>query len=147
MNQNIEYIYSKRVPRGHPQSLLHLVIRKDYFNDISNRQDVISSGNFLQLALLNLKQNQTFRPHKHIYNTFYTETKISQESWVVMQGSVEATYYDLDDKILEKRIINAGDLSITLVGGHNYTSLSDDTRVLEFKTGPYLGQEKDKVFI
>jgi hypothetical protein len=40
-----------------------------------------------------------------------------------------------------------GDCSITFFGGHNYLSLEPDTCVVEAKSGPYFGQEKDKVFI
>ena len=39
------------------------------------------------------------------------------------------------------------DISITFYGGHNYVSLEDDTRVYEYKTGPYMGQARDKEFI
>jgi hypothetical protein len=36
---------------------------------------------------------------------------------------------------------------MTFEGGHTYKSLSSKTRIIEFKTGPYQGIEKDKVFI
>jgi hypothetical protein len=36
---------------------------------------------------------------------------------------------------------------MTFRGGHNYLILEDDTIVYEYKTGPYLGQELDKVFL
>jgi hypothetical protein len=29
-------------------------------------------------------------------------------------------------------------------GGHDYTILEDDTRILEIKNGPFLGREIDK---
>ena len=32
-------------------------------------------------------------------------------------------------------------------GGHTYEILVDDTVVYEYKTGPYMGQAKDKEFI
>ena len=48
--------------------------------------------------------------------------------------------------LLETHILNAGDSSFTLEGGHTYEILEDDTLVYEYKTGPYEGQEKDKVF-
>ena len=55
--------------------------------------------------------------------------------------------YDLDDTILYTGILEPGDCSVSYYGGHNYMSLEDNTTVYEFKTGPYLGQELDKVFI
>ena len=44
-------------------------------------------------------------------------------------------------------ILNVGDASFTLEGGHNYEILEDNTLVYEYKTGPYEGQEFDKIFI
>lgn len=44
-------------------------------------------------------------------------------------------------------MLKPGDCSITLYGGHNYVSLEEHTLVYEYKTGPYLGQEKDKAFL
>ena len=143
----IEYICSKVVPNGHPYYLLHVIIRKDHFNNISNRGDIITPNNYLQLAMLNLHQNQTFKAHQHKYNVFHAEQKIAQECWYIVSGQVEVQHYDLDKSKFEPNILNEGDLSITLHGGHNYTCLSENSRVLEFKTGPYSGQEQDKEFI
>ena len=44
-------------------------------------------------------------------------------------------------------MLNVGDCSITLGGGHNYLILEHDTLVYEYKTGPYKGQKLDKVFL
>ena len=43
-------------------------------------------------------------------------------------------------------MLETGDVSITLYGGHTYTIL-EDALVYEFKTGPYTGQENDKIFL
>ncbi len=144
---NIETFYSNKLPKNHPEAILHILIKKEAFDEIGGRKDVVNTKEFLQLALLKLKKDQTFKAHKHLQNQFFTDSKIAQESWVVLRGAVEVTYYDLDDTVLDKRIITAGDLSLTLRGGHNYVSLEEDTLVLEFKTGPYFGQDKDKVFV
>ena len=56
-------------------------------------------------------------------------------------------FYDLDNSVLTTEILNVGDASFTLEGGHNYEILEDNTLVYEYKTGPYEGQEFDKVFI
>lgn len=124
--------------------ILHIIFRKEDFKE--GRTDVISPDNFLQCAVLNLKQNTTFRPHKHIWKE-RNEKVIAQESWVVIQGSVKCIFYDLDDTVLEEVVLNSGDASFTLEGGHNYFILEDNTLVYEYKTGPYNGQEFDKTFI
>jgi len=138
-------IYSKI----EPNKLLHMVYR---FDDITqqpgmSRDDIIPEEHFLQLSSIKLKKDQTFRPHRHIWKTPSTQSLIAQESWVVLHGKVKCTFYDLDDTIIDTPILTRGDCSITLEGGHTYSSLEEDTIVYEYKTGPYLGQKLDKNFL
>ena len=125
----MKLIYSK-IEKG---KLLHATFSKDDFK--KQRTDISPESEFLQLAALKMECGKTFRPN------------IAQESWVVVEGKVKAFLYDLDDKVTETIILNAGDISITYTGGHTYEILEDDTLVYEYKTGPYLGQMYDKVFI
>jgi hypothetical protein len=134
----MEKIYSKI----EPNKLLHLVNR---LNEIDGRTDIAPPEEFLQLATLKMKKGQTFKAHKHI--TLVKETNIAQESWIVIKGSVKCIFYDLDDSIIAEPILYPGDCSMTFRGGHNYLILEEDTIVYEYKTGPYLGQELDKVFL
>ena len=97
------------------------------------------------IATLKMTKNQTFKPHKHI--TLVKETNIAQESWIVVRGSVKCILYDIDDTVIAEPILYSGDASFTLEGGHNYYILEDDTFVYEYKTGPYEGQQLDKVFL
>lgn len=127
-----------------PDILLHIVCNTADINDA--RTDVVDDDEFLQLAILKLPQGKTFVPHKHIYKEV-PSVAIAQESWVVLKGSVLAIFYDLNDEIIAKQVLQSGDVSITLNGGHNYEILEEDTLVLEYKTGPYYGQKLDKVFI
>ena len=136
----MEKIYSK----VDPSKLLHLIVRKD---DITpGRQDVIPEENFIQCSILNMEEGKTFKPHKHIWKE-RTRNVIAQESWIVIQGSVKCIFYDIDDTIIAEPILNVGDASFTLEGGHNYYILEDNTLVYEYKTGPYEGQKLDKTFI
>jgi hypothetical protein len=91
-------------------------------------------------------KDKTFKPHKHIWKE-QKRNVIAQESWVVLQGSVKCIFYDLDNTILSTEFLYPGDASFTLEGGHNYEILEDNTLVYEYKTGPYEGQELDKIFI
>ena len=126
-----------------PNKLLHIVTSVDEIK--SGRIDVVPEEEYLQLAILKMNKGKTFLPHKHIIKEKITD--IAQESWLVYEGKVKCTFYDLDDSILDEPIIEKGGISITLRGGHNYLIMSDNTTVLEYKTGPYLGQEFDKQFI
>lgn len=132
-------IYSKI----QPDLLLHMVY--DYFDLQGDREDISPNEEYLQVAALSLEYGKTFKPHKHIEQIRTTD--IAQESWIIISGMIEATYYDIDDTILDKHKLGGGDITITFRGGHNYKSLSENTRVYEYKTGPYQGQEKDKIFI
>ena len=135
----IEY-YSKI----EPNKLLHVVVRKEDLKP--GRKDIIPEEHFIQCSHLNMEKGKTFRPHKHIFKN-RTRDVIAQESWLVIQGKVKCIFYDLDDTILVEPILNPGDASFTLEGGHNYEILEDNTLVYEYKTGPYEGQALDKTFI
>ena len=137
----MEKIYSK-VEEG---KILHIIKR---LSDIKEgREDIIDGDNFIQCSALKMEFGKTFKPHKHIEKMRSYDKQIAQESWVVIRGSVKCIFYDLDDTIIAKPILEAGDASFTLGGGHTYEILSDDTIVYEYKTGPYEGQKLDKVFI
>ena len=133
-------IYSKM----DPNVLCHMVLRKNEI--VEERTDIISAENFLQLSTLNMPKGKTFRPHKHIWKPGEKEV-IAQESWVVIEGMVKVSFFDTDGKLLEDIILHPGDSSITLQGGHTYLSMRDNTKVYEYKTGPYKGQKLDKVFL
>ena len=126
------------------QKLLHIVYRLE---DFEGRQDIIPENNFIQCATLKMNEGKTFLPHKHIKKNRSYKEKIAQESWVVIRGSVKCSFYDLNDELIASPILNAGDASFTLEGGHTYEILEDDTIVYEYKTGPYEGQKNDKVFL
>ena len=128
--------------------LLHIIYRVNDFNDIqqTHREDIVDSKEFIQLSALKMKEGQTFKPHQHIWKDGEKKV-IAQESWVVIKGSVKCSFYDTDGTILKQPVLNAGDCSITLAGGHTYSILEDDTLVYEYKTGPYKGSENDKIFI
>ena len=66
---------------------------------------------------------------------------------MILERSNDVQKNDLNDELLDEPIINEGDCSVTLYGGHTYTALTDDTLVYEYKTGPYKGVELDKVMI
>jgi cupin fold WbuC family metalloprotein len=127
-----------------PQKLLHVIVRKEDLTP--GRVEVVPEDNFIQCALLNMEKGKTFKPHRHIFKE-RTRNVIAQESWIVVQGSVKCTFYDLDNSILVEPILNPGDASFTLEGGHTYTILEDNTLVYEYKTGPYEGQALDKIFL
>jgi cupin fold WbuC family metalloprotein len=127
--------------------ILHLVCKPRILDEENIRKDLVLPDNFIQCAFLGMNKGKTFPPHKHIKKERTYKEQIAQESWVVIRGSVKCFFYDLDDQLLETAILNPGDASFTLEGGHTYEILEDNTAVYEYKTGPYEGQELDKEFI
>lgn len=140
----MEIIYSK-VEEG---KILHIIKRlAEIEAQEVNRTDIVDAEQFIQCSALNMPEGTTFKPHKHIYKDRRHQNQIAQESWVVIKGSVKCIFYDLDDSIIAEPILNVGDASFTLAGGHTYLILEDNTIVYEYKTGPYEGQKFDKTFI
>ena len=136
----IESIYSLKSK----DLLLHQLF-KPKNKKSSSRINISPASQSLQVSHLVLKSDQTFKAHKHVL--FERNMPIAQESWVVIKGKVKVFYYDIDDELLMTRYMNPGDCTMTYRGGHNYKSLEENTIVYEFKTGPYFGIEKDKVFL
>lgn len=124
--------------------LLHMIYYKDDL--VTTREDVAPEEQFIQVSALKLPRGAAFRPHKHIWKEAPEPHVVAQESWCVLEGRVKAHFYDLDDSLLGEYELSAGDISLTFEGGHSYTIL-EDAKVYEYKTGPYQGVEKDKVFL
>ena len=82
-----------------PDKLLHIVVRKEDLTP--GRVDVVPENNFIQCALLNMEKGKTFKPHKHIWRE-RTRNIIAQESWIVVQGKVKCTFYDLDNEDISR---------------------------------------------
>jgi hypothetical protein len=123
--------------------LLHFIHRR---GDFGERTELIETSEFLQLSSQIIERGRSFRAHRHIPKRVYVSEITAQESWVVISGQVEVSYFDLDDSLIKAFMLFPGDVSVTLAGGHSY-EIVDDALVYEFKTGPYLGVEFDKQFI
>lgn len=141
---NTKYMIKQIYSKVDPNKLLHMIVKND--SDDFTREDLVPENNFIQCSRLKMQKGKTFKPHKHIWKE-RTRNVIAQESWVVVRGKVKCIFYDIDDTILGEFILEAGDASFTLEGGHTYEILEDDTFVYEYKTGPYEGQALDKVFL
>ena len=85
--------------------------------------------------------------HKHLYKKKIPKVIKIQESWVIISGLAMVIYYDLDNKILLKKTLKPGDVSITLDGSHKLKILKNNTRIYEFKNGPYEGSVNDLKYL
>jgi len=100
-------------------------------NFISEDKDAIQTG------LWQYDRGKKLGPHRHVGNMRNIDR--TQEVIFVKSGSLRVSIYSESEELVEKLILNAGDLVILLSGGHGYEVLENETQVLEVKNGPYTG--------
>ena len=133
-------IYSK-----HNNKLLHLVYSPSEFPE--GATELVNPCHFIQCMFLNLPKGKKFPAHQHIWKDVMNKQTISQESWVVLKGSAKGSFFDTTGELLKDVILKEGDITFTLDGAHSLEILENNTLIYEFKTGPYEGAAKDKVFL
>lgn len=80
----------------------------------------------------------------HIHNEVPRTAVRTYEALYIISGSLTAKIYALNGEPVEAFTVKAGEILILLECGHGYSILEDNTRVLEFKNGPYPGAETDR---
>jgi len=126
-----------------PEKIILTMIKKE---DITSaRKNLTPDEEFLQAGVKLTKAEDFFKPHKHLECN--KKASMTQEAWVILDGKVKGTFYDLDDSLLCSIEMGSGDCAVIYRGGHSLRVLEDDTILYEFKNGPYFGTEKDKTFI
>ncbi len=122
------------------QKLLAVLLRSDEWprglNFLTEPDDAIQVGTWFYQAETNLAD--------HSHRTLPRATKTTQEGVFVVDGAMEARIYDNNRDHVETLVLEKGDLLILIDGGHGYRILANETRVLEFKNGPYFSRETDK---
>jgi len=98
---------------------------------------------FIQVGTFWYQKGKQCAPHRHLHND--RPNKYTQECNIVMTGSMMAKIYDNDGAWICDELLTAGDMIVVLNGGHGYTMLEYNTRVIECKNGPFISVEKDKV--
>jgi len=133
---NFHPIYSK----VKPNQLLHATANALEVD--TNRVDISSPDEFLQASIVPLSLGKVIPPHIHeLRHAPSSESTITQESWVVVRGSIRITLFDLDRTFLYEGDLLPGCVLVTYNGGHSLECLEKDTVILEFKNGPYLGRD------
>jgi len=123
--------------------LIFSILKLEEIED--QRVDVCPENEYLQVCGRVMNSGFIVQPHKHLETSRTTD--ITQESWIILEGSVKASFYDLDNSFLCDRIIKKGDVVVFYRGGHGLEVLEDNTIFYEFKNGPYYGVKKDKEMI
>jgi len=97
---------------------------------------------FIQLGAW--KYNEGKELLAHVHNNVERKINRTYEVLYIVSGSIEATIYTIDNEKVETFTVNSGEILVLLESGHGYKILSDNTKVIEIKNGPYLGAEIDR---
>ena len=133
-------VYSKLKKK----KLLHIFFR---FKKKSGIKNLTPPNEFLQVSVIGFNEKKIISSHKHLQHDKVIGKRQIQESWVLIKGKAKITYFDTNKKILRNFIMRQGDISITFFGGHKLEIMTKGSILYEYKTGPYLGQQYDKVFL
>jgi hypothetical protein len=94
-----------------------------------------------QLGYMNRKRGYAIAPHRH--NLVERKVTLTQEVLYIKSGKVRVDFYDDNQKYLESRVLEQGDVILLASGGHGFEMI-EDSEMIEIKQGPYCGEE-DKV--
>jgi len=98
----------------------------------------------LQFGALFFAGGSEAKPHIH-KNKVIGEVQ-TMEVIFVISGTVNATIYGTDKKVLTQLKLNVGDILIQKRGGHGF-KFPCDTKIIEIKNGQYFGHDNDKEII
>ena len=123
--------------------LISTIIRK---SDITGyRKDLSPESEFIQVSARKFEELIKVEPHKHF--KIDRESDRTQETWIIIQGSVKTKIFDLDDQLLLEEKLYSGDCIVLFRGGHSLEVLEKNTVMYEIKNGPYFGKLNDKTNI
>ena len=138
----MEKIYSK----VDSEVLLHTVFRKeDMINQDTVRVDITHEKEFLQVASMKDNKEKVYPKHKHLVQP--GKDHITQESLIIMKGSLKGSYYDTNDNLLFETILKEGDCTLTFGGAHKFEVMEDGILFYEHKNGPYLGYDPEPTIL
>lgn len=120
--------------------LFALILHANYESEGVNF--ITSADNPLQLGLLTHKQGSIIKPHVH--RNFPKTITTDQEVLHIVNGKVEAEFYESKGKKIASTILDSGDTILLLSGGHGFNVL-ENSKIIEVKQGPYGGVEEDKI--
>jgi len=93
-----------------------------------------------QLAYMNHPAGKKIEPH--IHNPVNREVVYTQEVLFIKAGKLRVDFYDDNQKYIESRVLNKGDVILLMTGGHGFEVL-EEIEMIEVKQGPYIG-DSDK---
>ena len=126
----MEKIYSKI----NKNNLLHTISKQIDID--ASRVDLTDIELPLQVSRINLRTS-TIKAHSHNPKVL-SKKKIEQnECWIVLNGTINVSLFDVDKTNIKDIILNKGSVLITTGGGHSINKSSTDCELIEIKLGPY----------
>ena len=123
-----------------PEALISVIMRR---SDLSSyRKDACPSEEYIQVCGRKLAPKVAVKAHKHTPIT--RKTSLTQEVWIILEGAIKVSFYDLDNTFLLDRELESGDCMVLFRGGHALETLRENTLFYEIKSGPYYGRDADK---
>ena len=119
---------------GHAGRILAMILRASYHGQ---GIEFFTPNDFSQqLAYMNRPQGYAIEPHVH--NPVPRQVEFTKEVLFIKSGRVRVDFYSDDQKYLESRILNPGDVVLLAFGGHGFEML-EASEIIEVKQGPYSG--------
>lgn len=91
-----------------------------------------------QLAYMRHPAGKVIDPHVH--NPVHRSVQYTQEVLFIKCGKLRVDFYDSDQRYLESRILQGGDVILLATGGHGFEVL-EEIEMIEVKQGPYAGDQ------
>jgi mannose-6-phosphate isomerase-like protein (cupin superfamily) len=97
-----------------------------------------------QLAYMRHPAGKVIDPHVH--NPVSRNVHYTQEVLLIKKGKLRVDFYDNDQRYLESRILEEGDVILLATGGHGFEVL-EEIEMIEVKQGPYAGDQDKTRFL
>ena len=97
-----------------------------------------------QLAYMRHSTGKVIQPHVH--NPVIRQVSYTQEVLFIKSGKLRVDFYNDQQKYLESRVLEAGDVILLVTGGHGFKVL-EEIEMIEVKQGPYVGEQDKTRFV
>lgn len=124
---------------GPQKEILAIIIRDDFDTE---GIDFVTPGDYSQqLAYMHHPKGHVILPH--IHKKVKREILYTREVLFIKSGKIRCDFYSDDKNYLKSIILYSGDIILLVSGGHGFECL-EETKMVEVKQGPYVGED-DKV--
>ena len=116
------------------KTLLHIISKS--MPKKSKRLDLTEPKMSLQVSRINLR-NSIVKPHFNNKIKLNSGLNNQNECWVVLNGKISVTLFDIDKSKIKSLILSKGEILITFGGGHCINQATSSAEIIELKLGPY----------